>query len=75
MCIRDSVKSVLDGITASTYTEGGSEYDINVVYPEDYLDNYIQLNSLQIKSAAGQWVTLGDIAVSYTHLYGFENSV
>ena len=56
------VKSVLDGITASTYTEGGSEYDINVVYPEDYLDNYIQLNSLQIKSAAGQWVTLGDIA-------------
>ena len=56
------VKGVLDGTTASTYTEGGSEYDIKVVYPENYVNNYTQLGSLQIKTATGQWVTLGDIA-------------
>ncbi len=56
------VKYVLDGTTASRYTEGGTEYDINIVYPEEYVKNYNALADLQIKSPVGQWVALSDIA-------------
>lgn len=56
------VKNVLDGKTASQFTENGSEYDINVVYPENYVKDYTQLKTLQIKAPTGQWVTLGDVA-------------
>lgn len=56
------VKSVLDKTTASRYTESGSEYDIVIVYPEDYIKNYNQLKNLNIKSPAGQWVSLSDVA-------------
>jgi len=56
------VGSVLDGTTASRYAENGSEYDIKIVYPEDYVKNYNQLKNLQIKSPVGQWVSISDIA-------------
>lgn len=55
------VKYALDSTTASRYTEGGSEYDIVVKYPDDYVENYRDLQNLQIKTASGQWITLGDI--------------
>lgn len=55
------VQSVLDSTTASRYTESGSEYDIKIVYPDEYVKNYNQLKNLQIKSPMGQWVSLSDI--------------
>jgi len=55
----------LNGVKASEYTENGSEYDIRVVYPEDYVENYDQLKNLLIKTPAGQWVTLSDVADIY----------
>ena len=56
------VKSVLEETTASRYTESGSEYDIKIVYPDDYVKNYNELKKLQIKSPMGQWVSLSDIS-------------
>ena len=55
----------LNGVKASKYTENGSEYDIKVVYPENYVGNYEELKTMQIKSPMGQWVTLSDIADIY----------
>ncbi len=55
----------LNGVKASKYTENGSEYDIKVVYPENYVGNYEELKTMQIKSPMGQWVTLSDIADVY----------
>lgn len=59
------VNHALNGVKASEFTEKGSEYDIRVVYPEDYVKNYDELKTLQIKSPVGQWVTLSDIADVY----------
>ncbi len=59
------VNYALNGTKASEFTEKGSEYDIRVVYPDDYVKNYEQLKTLQIKSPAGQWITLSDIADVY----------
>ncbi len=56
------VQSVLDDTTASRYTENGSEYDIKIVYPDEYVRNYNELKNLQIKSPMGVWVSLSDIA-------------
>ncbi len=56
------IQSVLDSSTPSRYTENGSEYDIKIVYPKNYVNNYNDLKTLQIKSPMGQWVTLSDIA-------------
>lgn len=59
------VNYALNGTTASEFTEKGSEYDINVVYPENYVENYEKLKTMQIKTPVGQWVTLSDIADVY----------
>lgn len=56
------VQSVLDSTVASRYTENGSEYDIVVAYPEEYVKNYNQLKTLQIRTPMGQWISLSDIA-------------
>ena len=56
------VNYALNGTKASTFTEKGSEYDIMVVYPDDYVKNYEQLKSLQIKTPIGQWIALSEIA-------------
>lgn len=56
------VRYATDGATASEYKEGGSEYDINVVYPDDYLETLNALKSFQIKAPTGQWVSLSDVA-------------
>ena len=59
------VYQALNGAIASKYTEKGSEYDIKVVYPEEYVENYEQLKNLQIKTPVGKWVTLSEIADIY----------
>ncbi len=56
------IDSVISGATASRYTEGGSEYDIVVKYPDDYADTYEKLKSLRIKTPVGSWVSVSDIA-------------
>lgn len=60
--VSNYVKGALDGTTASQYTEDGSEYNIIVQYPDNYVENYNQLKNLQIKTSIGQWVALSDIA-------------
>lgn len=56
------VKGVLDGTTAAQYSADGTEYDIVVSYPDNYVKNYNELKNLQIKTPVGQWVSLSDIA-------------
>jgi len=62
VAVSSIVRGALDGTTASQYTESGSEYDIVVKYPEDYVKDYNQLKYLQIKTTTGQWISLSDIA-------------
>ncbi|MDD6762518.1 MAG: efflux RND transporter permease subunit [Clostridiales bacterium] len=56
------VKYATDGSKASEYKENGSEYDINVVYPDNYLSTVSALKHFQIKAPTGQWISLSDIA-------------
>lgn len=56
------VKYATDGTTASRLTQGGTEYDINIVYPDDYVENYNALKSLRVKTQTGQWIALSDVA-------------
>lgn len=56
------VRGVLSGSTVSQYSVDGSEYDIVVKYPDDYVNNYNELKEFQLKTPVGQWVTLSDIA-------------
>ncbi len=56
------LSNALSGTKASEFTDDGTEYDIKVKYPEDYVKNYEKLKTLQVKSPAGQWVTISDIA-------------
>lgn len=56
------VKYATDGTTASKLTENGTEYDINIVYPDSYVENYKNLSSLRIKTPTGQWIALSDVA-------------
>lgn len=59
------VNYALNGAKASEFKEHGTEYNINVVYPDDYVKNYDELKKMQIKSPMGQWVSLSDIADVY----------
>ncbi|MGN0162102.1 MAG: efflux RND transporter permease subunit, partial [Candidatus Ornithomonoglobus sp.] len=56
------VKYATDGSKASEYKENGSEYDINVVYPDDYLETVNALRHFQMKAPTGEWISLSDIA-------------
>ncbi|MGN0181706.1 MAG: efflux RND transporter permease subunit [Candidatus Ornithomonoglobus sp.] len=56
------VKYATDGSKASEYKENGSEYDINVVYPDDYLATVNALKHFQMKAPTGEWISLSDIA-------------
>ncbi len=62
IAISNIVRGALDGTTASQFTENGSEYDIVVMFPDDYVNDYNQLKYLQIKTTTGQWIALSDIA-------------
>ncbi|MBE7038850.1 MAG: efflux RND transporter permease subunit [Ruminococcaceae bacterium] len=56
------ISGVLNGKTASQYTQAGQEYDINIVYPDNYVKNAEGLKNLKIKTMTGQWISLSDIA-------------
>ncbi len=60
--VANAVKGVLSGTTAGRYTEGGMEYDIDIVYPDGYAKTADELRNLSIKTMTGQWVTLSDVA-------------
>ncbi len=60
--VASQIGTILNGTTASTLKESGSEYDIDIVYPANYITDYSQLKTIQIKANTGQWITLGDIA-------------
>ena len=56
------VDNIISGVTASQYSEGGSEYDIRLKYPSDYADTYEKLRTMRIKTPLGSWVAVSDIA-------------
>ncbi len=56
------VRYATSGATASKYKESGSEYDIKVVYPDDYLKTTNDLKNFRIKAPTGQWIALSDVA-------------
>jgi len=56
------IDNVISGVTASRYTEGGSEFDIKLKYPDEYADTLEKLQTLRVKSPMGVWVTVSDIA-------------
>lgn len=60
--ISSYIRQATSGQTATTYKEGGSEYDVNVVYPDDYLKTTNSLKTFQIKTPTGPWIALSDIA-------------
>lgn len=60
--VASTVKNALDGTTASQFTDSGSEFDIVVTYPDDYIEDYSQLLTLQLDTPIGQRITLNDIA-------------
>ncbi len=56
------VHQAISGMTASRFTENGKEYDIIVMYPEDYVSDYNALKTLRLNTPTGRTVTLSDIA-------------
>lgn len=56
------VRNAANGSTASKYRESGSEYDINVVYPDGYLESTNDLKNFHIKAPTGEWISLSDVA-------------
>lgn len=56
------IDNIISGVTASRYSEGGSEYDITLKYPSDYADTYEKLRTMRIKTPLGSWVAVSDIA-------------
>ena len=63
--VANAVNAVLSGSSAGKYAEKGMEYDIDIVYPETYANSIIALNNMQMKTPAGQWVSLSDVAEVY----------
>lgn len=56
------IRYATSGATASQFKDEGSEYDIKVVYPDEYLDTTNALKHFQIKAPTGQWISLSDVA-------------
>ncbi len=56
------IDSIISGKTASRFTDGGSEYDIVVKYPDDYADTYEKLKNLKVKTPMGSWISISDIS-------------
>lgn len=56
------VYQALAETTASRLTENGSEYNIVIKFPDNYVEDYNGLSSLRIKTPIGSIVSLGEIA-------------
>lgn len=60
--VASMIRNIQNGITAGQYNEDGTEYDIEVVYPDHYSDETDLLKNMQISTMTGQWISLSDIA-------------
>ncbi len=60
--VANTVYGVMEGTSAGRYTENGLEYDIDVVYPDDYVKDVNALKSMRIRTLTGQWIALSDVA-------------
>ena len=60
--VANTVNSVLEGTNAGRYAEDGLEYDIKLVYPEGYVEDLTALKNMRIRTFAGQWISLSDVA-------------
>lgn len=60
--VANTVNNVLEGTTAGRYAENGLEYDIDVVYPDDYVEDLTKLKNMRIQTLTGQWIALSDVA-------------
>ncbi len=60
--VANMVNNMLAGKTAGQYTDSGMEYDIDIVYPDNYVANADTMRNIQIKSMTGQWIALSDVA-------------
>ena len=60
--VANTVYGIMEGTPAGKYTEGGLEYDIEVVYPDDYAEDLNELKSMRIRTLTGQWIALSDVA-------------
>lgn len=56
------VNNMLSGKTAGQYTDGGMEYDIDIVYPDNHIANADAMKTVQIRTMTGQWIALSDVA-------------
>jgi HAE1 family hydrophobic/amphiphilic exporter-1 len=57
-----AVSTALNGTTASSYREGGDEYDIRLILDEKYRKNINDVSALTIISPGGQLLTLADVS-------------
>jgi HAE1 family hydrophobic/amphiphilic exporter-1 len=60
--IGNEIRANIDGITASKYREGGSEYDILVILDPKDRDQLPDLDNIFVLNAAGQRIPLSSIA-------------
>jgi len=60
--VGQEIKSAIDGVAATTYRTGGSEYDILVILSEADRNSLPDLDRIFVMSAAGQRVSLASFA-------------
>ncbi len=60
--VANTVNKVLEGTTAGRYNEDGLEYDIELTYPDGYVEDVNELKTMRIKTMTGQWIALSDVA-------------
>ncbi len=56
------IRYALYDTTVSTYDDDGTEYDIKLIYPDDYCGDYREIENIRIKSPVGTWINVSDIA-------------
>ncbi len=60
--LNNLVYQAISETTASRITQNGSEYDIVIKYPDNYVSDYNELKKLRITTPYGNIVTLGEVA-------------
>ena len=60
--ITNEISLAINGQLATQYREGGNEYDVRVIMPEESRSSIAALNTLTIQSQSGRLVPLSDVA-------------
>lgn len=60
--ILSQVQMSMEGATATRYREGGSEYDVKVILPEEDRNDLSALSQLKLSTPAGKTVLLSSVA-------------